>query len=76
MKLWIKWWSVVRQLRPACSRLRSFLWFVTALAGFTVRPDILGASSFIRGLGLKGIYYDNLLDFFHSNGSSYGLSLL
>lgn len=44
------------------------MWFVTALAGFTVRPDILGATSFIRGLGLKGIYYDNLLDFFHSNG--------
>jgi len=29
MQLWSHWWSVVRELRPACSRLRSFLWFAT-----------------------------------------------
>ncbi len=68
MQLWIKWWRVVLQLQPACSRLRNFLWFATVLAGMTVRPDLWGVTSIIRGLGLKGKYYDNLLDFFHSNG--------
>lgn len=68
MQLWIQWWSVVLQLRPACSRLRNFLWFAAVLAGITVRPDLWGVTSIIRGLGLKGTYYGNLLDFFHSNG--------
>lgn len=68
MYLWIQWWCVIWQLRPACSRTRNFLWFATVLAGFTVRPDLWGVTSIIRGLGLKGAYYDNILDFFHSNG--------
>lgn len=68
MRLWIQWWGLVLQLQPACSRLRNFLWFATVLAGITVRPDLWGVTSIIRGLGLKGKYYDNLLDFFHSNG--------
>lgn len=68
MRIWIQWWSVVWQLRPACSRMRNFLWFATVLAGITVRSDLWGVTSIIRGLGLKGRYYDNLLKFFHSNG--------
>jgi hypothetical protein len=68
MGLWIQWWEVVWQLRPACSRMRTFLWFATVLAGMTVRPDLWGVTSIVRGLGLKEKYYDSLLNFFHSNG--------
>jgi len=67
MKLWILWWSTVWQLRPDCSRLRNFLWFATVLAGITVRPDLIGVSSIIRGLGLKVSCYVHLLDYFYSN---------
>jgi DDE superfamily endonuclease len=70
MQLWIQWWIVVWQLRPACSRIRNFLWFATVLAGMTVRPDLWGVTSIVRGMGLQNAYYDNLLDFFHSNGLS------
>ena len=54
------------QLRPACSRLRSFLWFSTCLAGITVRSDLRGATSVVRAMGLKEGSYDRILDFFHS----------
>jgi len=68
MKLWIHWWNVVVLLRPACSRARTFMWFVTCIAGFTTRTDMLGVSSMIRSLGLHARYYDNLLANFHSQG--------
>ena len=68
MRLWIHWWYVVRQLRPACSRLRSFLWFSTAMAGMTVRTDLFGVTSIVRSLGLKENCYDRILDFFHGTG--------
>jgi hypothetical protein len=66
MELWIKWWEVVQLLRPACSRLRTFLWFAACLAAMTVRVDLLGVSSFVRSLGLEEVCYDRILDFFHS----------
>ncbi len=64
--LWRYWWNLVCQLRPACSRTRTFLWMVTVLAGMTVRSDYLGVTSIVRALGLRPIYYDRILDFFHS----------
>ena len=39
MSLWMPWWNAIWLLRPAFSRLRTFLWFVTAVAGFTVRTE-------------------------------------
>jgi hypothetical protein len=66
MQLWLAWWSVIRLLRAACSRQRSFLWLALASAGFCCRPDLLGVSSIVRALGLAGRCYDRLLDFFHS----------
>jgi hypothetical protein len=66
MKLWVHWWRAISKLRPACSRLRSFLWMATAVAGLSVRPDLLGVTSIIRALGLEALCYDRLLDFFHS----------
>jgi hypothetical protein len=37
-----------------------------ALIGFSVREDLLGVTSFVRVLGLDAMYYDRLLDLFHS----------
>jgi hypothetical protein len=64
--LWLQWWTVIWELRPACSRLRSFLWFATCVAAVTIRTDLLGVTSIVRALGLKEICYDRLLDALHS----------
>ena len=45
LSLWGIWWSAILALRPAFSRLRTFMWFVTAVAGLTVRVDVLGVTS-------------------------------
>lgn len=68
MQLWIYWWDAIRLLRPGCTRLRTFLWFATCVAGLTVRTDLLGVTSIVRALGLHERFYDNLLDHFHSTG--------
>jgi len=64
--LWKRWWSLVAELRPACGRLRTFLWMAACLAGMTVRADLLGVTSIVRALGLMPMCYDRILDFFHS----------
>lgn len=66
MELWMHWWNVVQQFRPACSRLRTFLWLAGCLAAMTVRSDLLGVTSLVRAMGLKEACYDRILDFFHS----------
>jgi hypothetical protein len=68
MEIWLCWWNMIWQLRPAFSRLRTFLWFATCVTGLTVRSDLLGVTSIIRALGLHEKFYDNLLDNFHSDG--------
>ena len=68
MKLWAHWFNAVLMLRPTCARLRTFLWFVTSLAGITIRIDFLGVTSIVRSLGLKGVCYDRILDFYHGSG--------
>jgi hypothetical protein len=66
MPLWTQWYLVVAPLRAACSRTRSFLWLLAALAGICARDDLLGVTSIVRTLGLAPRCYDRLLDFFHS----------
>lgn len=66
MQIWIEWWNVVSELRPACSRTRSFLWLAAILVGMSVRSDLLGVTSIIRALGLREALYKRLLAFFHS----------
>jgi len=66
MELWLVWWNQVRQLRPAFSRTRTFVWFAVALAAACVRSDLLGVTSLVRALGLQERCYDRLLDCFHS----------
>lgn len=70
MQLWIHWWTLIWKLRPACSRLQTFLWFATAVCGLSIRSDQLGVTSIIRALGLNERCYDNLLDAFHSSAIS------
>ena len=67
MSLWMHWWNAIRQLRPAFSRLQTFFWFATAVAGFTVRTELLGVTSFVRVLNLNARYYNPLVDYFHSS---------
>lgn len=66
MQIWLHWWHVVRELRPACSRIRTFLWLTVSLAGICIRSDLAGVSSIMRALGLREECYDRLLDFFHT----------
>ena len=66
MSLWIHWWNAICLLRPACTRTRSFMWFATAVAGLTVRTELLGVTSIVRALKLQPRFYDRLLDQFHS----------
>jgi len=68
LSLWGIWWSAILVLRPAFSRLRTFMWFVTAVAGLTVRADVLGVTSIVRALNLRPRLYTKLLDHFHSSG--------
>src|SRR5487761_1453966 len=66
MSLWIPWWNAIWQLRPAFSRLRAFFWFATAVAGFSVRTELLGITSLVRALKLDARFYTKLVDHFHS----------
>ena len=62
MALWTAWWSATWLLRPAFSRLRAFLWFATAVAGFTVRTELLGVTSLVRALKLEARFYNKLVE--------------
>src|SRR4029453_19551096 len=66
--LWAIWWNAILLLRPAFSRLRPFMWFVTRVAGLTVRLELLGVTSIVRALNLRPRLYTKLLAHFHSSG--------
>ena len=53
LSLWGSWWNAIELLRPAFSRLSTFLWFATIVAGMTVRADMLGVTSIVRALNLR-----------------------
>jgi len=67
LSLWSLWWDAIQPLRPAFSRLRSFMWFATIVAGLTVRTELAGVTSIIRALNLQPRLYNELLRRFHSN---------
>jgi len=67
MPLWMAWWDAIGLLRPAFSRQRSFMWFAAAVAGLTVRTELLGVTSIVRALKLRPALYNKLRDSFHSN---------
>lgn len=66
MTLWLEWFRCVALLRSACSRKTTFLWMSLALAGFSVRSELAGVTSFVRGLSLKPATYRRLLHLFHT----------
>ena len=68
LSLWGIWWNAIFLLRPAFSRLRTFMWFATAVAGLTVRVELLGVTSIVRALNLRPGLYTKLLGHFHSSG--------
>src|SRR6516225_8863986 len=68
LSLWGIWWNAILLFRPAFSRLRTFMWFITAVAGLTVRVDLLGVTSIVRALNLRSRLYTKLLQHFHSSG--------
>ena len=67
MSLWIAWWDAIWLVRPAFSRLRTFIWFATAVAGLSVRTELLGVTSIVRALKLQPRFYNKLLESFHSS---------
>jgi hypothetical protein len=68
LSLWGLWWNAIQLLRPAFSRLSTFMWFATTVAGMTVRVDTLGVTSIVRALDLRPKLYHRLLAHFHSTG--------
>ncbi|MGH9894384.1 MAG: transposase, partial [bacterium] len=64
--LWHQWLSLVRELRPACSRTRTFLWMTIVLLGLCTRGDLAGVTSTVRAGFLQGDTYRRLLHVFHS----------
>src|ERR1700758_4404764 len=67
LSLWGFWWNAILLLRPAFSRLRTFMWFATIVAGLTVRVELLGVTSIVRALNLPPGLYTKLLKNFHSS---------
>jgi hypothetical protein len=53
MSLWNHWLKAVQELRPACTRSRTFLWMLLALAGLCSRADNAGVTSFVRVLNFS-----------------------
>jgi hypothetical protein len=54
-------------LRRAFSRLRSFMWFATAVAGLAVRTELRGVTSIMRAIELRPVLYKKPHDSLHSN---------
>lgn len=67
MSLWNHWLSAVQELRPACSRTRTFLWMLLALVGLCSRTDNAGVTSFVRVLNFSAQAYHRFLHLFHSD---------
>src|ERR1700720_3957800 len=71
LSLWRLWGNAILLLRPAFSRLRTFMWFATIVAGLTVRVELLGVTSIVRALNLRPSLYTKLLKNFTAAPSSW-----
>ncbi|MFQ5479614.1 MAG: transposase, partial [Candidatus Binatia bacterium] len=70
MKLWRVWYQCVGELRPACRKLRTFLWMMMVMAALCTRSDLAGVTSFVRVLGLLPESYPCMLHLFRSKALS------
>ena len=66
MDLWAEVYRCVQTLRKACTRKRTFLWLLLAIACLLARPDLAGVTSFVRAGWLKERCYRRLLNLFHT----------
>jgi hypothetical protein len=66
LSLWGSWWNAIQSLQPAFTRVCSFMWFATIVAGLTVRVELLGVTSIVRALNLRPNLYNSLRKHFHS----------
>lgn len=65
--LWTEWFGAIMELRPACARMRTFLWLTVNAVAMTTRVDLLGVTSFVRSCWLEKCYYKSLLNTFNGN---------
>ena len=66
MSLWLHWWNAIWRLRPAFSRLQTFL---SSPPQWQVSPcgrTCWACTSIVRALNLNARYYNALVDHFHS----------
>jgi len=56
MSLWMLWWNAIWLLRPAFVRLRTFLWFATAVVGFTVRTATANYTMIAIAVSFQGAF--------------------
>jgi hypothetical protein len=63
----MEWFKAVAHLRPACRRWRTYGWMAVVLMGLSIRADLAGVTSFVRGLALAPVTYKRLLHLFHSS---------
>ena len=64
--------ELLTPFRPLFSRWAAFAWFVVVIAGFLLRVDHYGVSSFVRWLHLPASTYPLILHFFHASSWSLG----
>ena len=65
--LWKRLLDAVMELRPAFTREKTFLWFITVVMAFCIREDMNGVTSFVRCLDFLPTTYPLFLNFFHSS---------
>ncbi len=62
--------SILSKFKGCFSRTASYRWFVIVVAGFFMRTEFLGVTSFMRCFSLAPKAYDSLIKFFRSDAYS------
>lgn len=62
--------SILSKFKDCFSRAAAYRWFVIVVAGFFMRTEFLGVTSFIRCFSFAPKAYDSLIKFFRSDAYS------
>lgn len=62
--------SILSKFKGCFSRTATYRWFVIVVAGFLMRTEFLGVTSFMRCFSLAPKAYDSLIKFFRSDAYS------